>query len=165
VRRAAEETIAREEAQRQREEREARKQAQREREAQKLAEDQRPKVRETQVIMYGVRMWPVDEQERLTTGAYDFDQLFFAIYTHVHWMRLLPATMDHDSRAMHLREKVKPLLLFVSRRIADADAQKELLRFIATCQKLADFYRANPDGECRLPIDPCMSTGWPSSYR
>jgi hypothetical protein len=153
--------IAREEAQREREAREAKRREREEREAKKRAEDQRPRVRQADlVMMYGVKLWPLTEHEQLNIGQYDYDQMFFAVHLHLHWARLLPATMDHVSRAMHLREKVKPLYLFAKRRLADAESQVELLRLIAVCQKLADFYRNNPHGECRPPTDPCMSTGW-----
>jgi hypothetical protein len=153
--------VAREDAQRQREEREAKRREREEREARKRAEDQRPRVHQADlVMMYGVKLWPLTEQEQVGICQYDYDQMFFAVHLHLQWAQLLPATMNHDSRAMHLREKVKPLYFFAKRRLSDADSRNELLRLIGVCQKLADFYRANPRGECRPPADPCMCTGW-----
>ncbi len=113
------------------------------------------------VVMYGVQMWPVTEEERLRDGLghYDFDQLYFAIeHFRATESHHLP-TSDHISRATRLRERVKFLAMFVERRLVD-ESQMEMHKFIWVYQKLADLYCANPTAKCHVPTDHSLRQSW-----
>jgi transcriptional regulator with XRE-family HTH domain len=105
------------------------------------------------VVMYGVRLWPVDEKERLIVGYYDYDQMFYAVHLFRDWLNVVSiGVKNNDSRAAYMRERMKALIVFAKRRLS-GDCQKEVLQICALFQKLADFMRDNPEGECRHPPD------------
>ena len=111
---------------------------------------------EQPVVMYGVKLWPVDEKERLTVGYYDYDQMFYAIHLFRDWLNVASiGVKNNDSLAAYMRERMKALIVFAKRRL-DGDCQKEVLGVCALFQKLADFLRDNPEGECRHPHDTDM---------
>lgn len=108
------------------------------------------------VVMYGVKLWPVDEKERLTVGYYDYDQMFYAVHLFRDWLNVVSiGVKNNDSAAAYMRERMKALIVFAKRRL-DGDCQKEVLGVCALFQKLADFLRDNPEGECRHPSDTDM---------
>ena len=105
------------------------------------------------VVMYGVKLWPVDERERLTVGYYDYDQMFYAVHLFRDWLHVTSiGVKNNDSAAAYMRERMKALIVFAKRRL-DGDCQKEVLGVCALFQKLADFLRDNPNGECQHPRD------------
>ena len=106
--------------------------------------------------MYGVKLWPVDEKERLTVGYYDYDQMFYAVHLFRDWLNVVSiGVKNNDLAAAYMRERMKSLIVFAKRR-RDGDCQKEVLGVCALFQKLADFLRDNPEGECRHPSDTDM---------
>jgi hypothetical protein len=106
------------------------------------------------VVMYGKKLWPVTAEERLETGHYDYDQLVFAIQQFTSWSKFAPENgipLSVESRATHLRMRVFPLSRYVRHCLPAGECKAKLEAFIAIYQKLADFYLANPNGECQPP--------------
>lgn len=123
-----------------------------------LAQGQRLEWDNKPVVMFGVQLWPVADEDRLKLGHYDYDQLFFGIEQFEAWRTLLPPTDDYVSRSARLHERVKPLRLFADRRIPEP-GKTEMNRFIAVYHLLCDLYQKDPTGECKPPFDLVMRRG------
>jgi transcriptional regulator with XRE-family HTH domain len=126
-----------------------------EKQRQFLANDTRPKLRESThiVYMYGVKIWPVTEQEQLVVGHYDYDQMFFTVHQFWDMHKMISVGVkDVASQAKMLREIFKSWDIFIRRRLV-TPCQKEMTGCIRLFQKLADFLADNPKGKCFLPED------------
>jgi ParB-like chromosome segregation protein Spo0J len=133
--------------------------AKRERLEREAAEDKRPRLRDDgrDVIMYGVKMWPLDtlheDAQRYGLRDYDFDQLFFATHQFLNWLEMFYRNIEAvGTRAHLLRTNQKFLMKFIERRL-EGQSKEEMRTFIFLFQKLSDLYRANPKGECKPPFD------------
>jgi hypothetical protein len=137
-----------------REEIRARRERREREQARRAAEDRRPCVIQGTVVMYGVQLWPIKDEDRARLGYYDYDQLFFGLQQFKAWLDLL-RTEEPGERAYQMRTRLKPLQLFAQRRL-EQQCQTEVLRVLDVMRTLADLYAANPTGECRFPFDNCM---------
>jgi hypothetical protein len=131
----------------------AQREQRRRRAEEQAAQGQRLTPPDKPVVMFGVQLWPVSEEERLKLGHYDYDQLFFACHHFEALRSLLPKT---DPTV--LRERLKHLWMFVDRRIPEP-CKTEMNHFIAVYHHLCDLYHDNPNGECHPPFDPCLRRG------
>jgi hypothetical protein len=103
------------------------------------------------IVMYGRKLWPVSDEERLEVGYYDYDQLAFAIKQFTAWSKFIPNNVRAESLANHMRVRIDGLAGYVKHCLPAGDCREKMEGFVAVFQKLADFYEANPDGECRPP--------------
>ena len=102
------------------------------------------------VVMYGKQLWPVSDEERVTVGQYDYDQLVNATLFFIHQRDLV--RMPAGDLAANLRLRTRFLHRFVDTRLVDAGAH-EMRRFLQVLHLLCHLHEENPEGECRPPSD------------
>jgi hypothetical protein len=132
-----------------------RKEARAARERAAADEDRRPRCTPQEVVMYGVRLWPVIDQERLQLGYYGFDALLHGVHIFMTTLADLNPLLDVPTRATMVKQRMKPWQLLVDRRTV-GPSQRELLAVLNVVRVLCDLFAANPEGECQPPFDPCM---------
>jgi len=102
------------------------------------------------VVMYGVRLWPIDQAERATLGQYDYDQLVTAVLFFIAQRDLVK--MPPGDLAANLRLRTRSIHKFVERRLPEHCAQ-EMRRVLQAFHLICHLHETNPEGECRPPSD------------
>jgi hypothetical protein len=109
---------------------------------------------ESEVIMFGKRMWPIVEGE--TIGAYDFRTLQVAVWKFTDLNRW----MHRDSpltRAINIRNSTKWDRHFIGELLKDsADLRFKIDRIYQLVHAITQLMTENPDGECKEPLTPLV---------
>jgi len=109
---------------------------------------------ESEVIMFGKRLWPIVEGE--TIGAYDFRTLQVAVWK----FRDLNCWMHRDSprtRGINIRNSTKWDRHFIGELLKDSgEVRFKIDRIYQLVHALCSLMEQNPDGECREPLTPLV---------
>jgi hypothetical protein len=109
---------------------------------------------ESEVIMFGKRMWPIVEGE--TIGAYDFRTLQVAVWKFTDLNRW----MHRDSpltRAINIRNSTKWDRHFIGELLKDSgDLRFKIDRIYQLVHAITLLMTENPDGECKEPLTPLV---------
>ena len=109
---------------------------------------------ESEVIMFGKRMWPIVEGE--TIGAYDFRTLQVAVWKFTDLNRWLYRESP-QSRAINIRNSTKWDRHFIGELLKDSgDLRFKVDRIYQLVHAITGLMERNPDGECKQPLTPLV---------
>ena len=110
---------------------------------------------ETEVIMFGMRMWPLVPGE--TIGMYDFKTLQVAVWKFTDLNRwLMLGEKNPHGRAIMIRNSTKWDRHFIGEMTKSTDLYARIDRIYALVHALCSMMEQNPDGECREPMTPLV---------
>jgi hypothetical protein len=109
---------------------------------------------ESEVIMFGKRLWPIVEGE--TIGAYDFRTLQVAVWKFTDLNRWLHRESPR-SRAINIRNSTKWDRHFIGELLKDSgDLRFKIDRIYQLVHAITQLMEQNPDGECKEPLTPLV---------
>jgi hypothetical protein len=109
---------------------------------------------ESEVIMFGKRMWPIVEGE--TIGAYDFATLQVAVWKFTDLNRWLHRESPR-SRAINIRNSTKWDRHHIGELLKDSgDLRFKVDRIYQLVHAIAQLMDQNPEGECKEPLTPLV---------
>jgi hypothetical protein len=110
---------------------------------------------ETEVIMFGKRMWPLVSGE--TIGMYDFKTLQVAVWKFTDLNRwLMLGDKSAHGRAIMIRNSTKWDRHFIGELTKGTDLYHRIDRIYSIVHMLCSLMEQNPDGECREPMTPLV---------
>jgi len=110
---------------------------------------------ETEVIMFGKRMWPLVLGE--TVGTYDFKTLQVAVWKFTDLNRnLWLGEKNPVGRAIMIRNSTKWDRHFIGEMTKGTEVAAKIDRVYSLVHALCSLMEQNPDGECREPMTPLV---------
>ena len=110
---------------------------------------------ETEVIMFGKRMWPLVPGE--TIGMYDFKTLQVAVWKFTDLNRwLMLGEKNPHGRAIMIRNSTKWDRHFIGELIRGTNLYHRIDRIYSLVHMLCSLMEQNPNGECCEPMTPLV---------